>query len=85
MLSNASIAEKVADLQIEVYMLHDADCAPMDDAEYDEWEDWIIDQIRKSTYADYLSYDVADRLDEMNCHMAASAVYRVVSESCHCS
>lgn len=78
MLSDATVAEKVAELQEEVYALHDADCAPMDDADYQEWEDWIIDQIRKSTYADYLTEGVIDYLDDINCHMAASAVHRMV-------
>ena len=74
------IVDKIESLQDEVYQLHDADCAPNDDAEYQEWEDWIADQIRKSTYADFITEDVIDYLDEVNAHMAASAANTVLRE-----
>lgn len=80
MVKPVDIALKISDLQYEVYQLHDADHAPNDDAEYQEWEDWIADQIRKSTYADFITEDVVDYLDEINAHMAASAANTVMRE-----
>ena len=80
MVRPMEIAEKIETLQDEVYQLHDADCAPSDDAEYQEWEDWIADQIRKSTYADFITEDVIDYLDEINAHMAASAADTILRE-----
>lgn len=80
MLNTAAIVDKIEGLQEEVYELHDADCAPNDDAEYQQWEDWIADQIRKSTYADFITEDVVDYLDEINAHMAASAAQTVMRE-----
>lgn len=80
MVRPMEIAEKIETLQDEVYQLHDANCAPNDDAEYQEWEDWIADQIRKSTYADFITEDVIDYLDDVNAHMAASAADTVLRE-----
>lgn len=80
MLNTAAIVDKIEGLQEEVYELHDAYCAPNDNAEYQQWEDWIADQIRKSTYADFITEDVVDYLDEINAHMAASAAQTVMRE-----
>lgn len=80
MVRPIDIALKISDLQEEVYQLHDADHAPSDNVEYQEWEDWIADQIRKSTYADFITEDVVDYLDEINAHMAASAANTVFRE-----
>lgn len=80
MVRPIDIALKISCLQDEVYQLHDADHAPNDDVEYQEWENWIADQIRKSTYADFITEDVVDYLDEINAHMAASAADTVLRE-----
>lgn len=80
MLDTAAIVDKIEGLQDEVYELHDAHCAPNDNAEYQQWENWIADQIRKSTYADFITEDVVDYLDEINAHMAASAAQTVMRE-----
>lgn len=66
-------------LQGECYDFFERDSAPIDDQEYAEMVDWIVDQLRKSTVLDMLDEDVEDWLDEENAHMAAQAVASLLS------
>lgn len=77
-MTNAELADKVVDLQIDAYDRFGVHAAPSDERRYEEMVDWITDQIRKTAYADLLTDCVADMVDEENAHMAAEAARRVV-------
>lgn len=79
-MTDRHIAARIIGLQDEVYALHDANSAPVRLEEYQQWEDWIADQIRKSTYADMIDENVIYMVDEENAHMAAAAATAVMKE-----
>lgn len=79
-MTDRHIAARIIGLQDEVYALHEASSAPVRLQEYQEWEDWIADQIRKSTYADMISWDVIHIVEDENAHMAAAAAVTVMKE-----
>lgn len=74
------IAETIESLQDDVYERHNANCAPNDRKEYNEWVKWIEDQIRKSPYINMLTYSVVDYLDDIDADMVAQAVHNILTE-----
>lgn len=78
-MTDMELAAKIEQLQCDVYERHEAVCAPSTPDEYQEWQDWIADQIRKTAYADLINENVIDILDEhYNAHMAAAAAEEVM-------
>lgn len=78
-MTDMELAAKIEQLQCEVYEAHEATSAPVTPDEYQEWHDWIVDQIRKTAYADLINENVIDILDEYyNAHMAAAAAEEVM-------
>ena len=78
-MTDMELAAKIEQLQCEVYERHEAAFAPTAPDEYQEWQDWIADQIRKTAYADLINENVIDILDEhYNAHMAAAAAEEVM-------
>ena len=79
-MTDRHIAERIVGLQDEIYDLHEANSAPVRLQEYQEWENWIADQIRKSTYADMINWNVIHIIEDENAHMAAAAAVTVMKE-----
>lgn len=78
-MTDMELAAKIEQLQCEVYEMHEAACAPTAPDEYQKWQEWIVDQIRKTAYADLINENVIDILDEhYNAHMAAAAAEEVM-------
>lgn len=67
------------DVQMAAYDHFDVDCCPLDDDEYDEMVEYIIDMTRKTNWVNLLTEECVDIADSVNAHMAADAFDRIVN------
>lgn len=67
------------DVQMAAYDHFDVNCCPLDDAEYNEMVEYIIDMTRKTNWVDLLTKECVDIADGVNAHMAADAFDRIVN------
>ena len=74
-MTNSEMAERLADIQFQAYDHFGVDSLPQDADTLDDMSEWIIDQIKKTSFADMLNEDVIEALDEgLNAHMAAACL-----------
>ena len=62
------------------YDYFDVDCCPLDDDEYDEMVEYIIDMTRKTNWVNLLTEGCVDIAGSVNAHMAADAFDRIINE-----
>lgn len=67
------------DAQMAAYDHFDVDCCPLDDDEYNEMVEYIIDMICKTNWVDLLTEKCVDIAGSVNAHMAADAFDRIVN------
>lgn len=63
-MTNSEMAERLADIQYAAYERFDVDSLPQDADTLNDMSEWMLDQIRKVSFADILNEDVLDLLDD---------------------
>ena len=74
-MTNIEMAERLADIQFQAYEHFGVDSLPQDADTLNDMSEWMLDQIKKTSFADILNEDVIEALDEgLNAHMAAACL-----------
>lgn len=69
------MALRLAAIQGQAYDHFGVDSLPQDADTLDDMSEWMLDQIKKTSFADILNEDVIEALDEgLNAHMAAACL-----------
>lgn len=84
-MTNREIAERIADIQWQMYDFYGIDSLPAADSNcanheglLKEMDVWMADQLRKSSFFDMISQDIIDMVDkEFNAHEIAYVCYRM--------
>lgn len=74
-MTNNEMALRLAAIQGRAYDHFGVDSLPQDADTLDDMSEWMLDQIKKTSFADMLNEDVIEALDEgLNAHMAAACL-----------
>lgn len=69
------MALRLAAIQGQAYEHFGVNSLPQDADTLDDMSEWMLDQIKKTSFADMLNEDVLEELDEgLNAHMAAACL-----------
>ena len=74
-MTNKEMAARLAAIQEDAYRRFHVSSLPQDADTLDDMSEWILDQIKKTSFADMLNEDVIKALDEgLGAHMAATCL-----------
>lgn len=74
-MTNSEMALRLAAIQGQAYEHFGVNSLPQDADTLDDMSEWMLDQIKKTSFADMLNEDVLEELDEgLNAHMAAACL-----------
>lgn len=74
-MTNKEMAARLAAIQEDAYRRFHVSSLPQDADTLDDMSEWMLDQIKKVSFADMLNEDVIEALDEgLNAHMAAACL-----------
>lgn len=84
-MTNREIAERIADIQWQMYDFYGIDSLPAADSNcanheglLKEVDAWMADQLRKSSFFEMISRDIIEMVDEeFNAHEIAYVCYRM--------
>lgn len=84
-MTNREIAERIADIQWQMYDFYGIDSLPVADSNcakreglLKEMDAWMADQLRKSSFFEMISRDIIEMVDkEFNAHEIAYVCYRM--------
>lgn len=74
-MTNKEMAARLAAIQEDAYRHFHVSSLPQDADTLNDMSEWMLDQIKKTSFADMLNEDVIEALDEgLNAHMAAACL-----------
>lgn len=74
-MTNKEMAARLAAIQEDAYRRFHVSSLPQDADTLNDMSEWMLDQIKKTSFADMLNEDVIEALDEgLNAHMAAACL-----------
>lgn len=74
-MTNSEMALRLAAIQGQAYDHFSVNSLPQDADTLDDMSEWMLDQIKKTSFADMLNEDVIEVLDEgLNAHIAAACL-----------
>ena len=74
-MTNSEMALRLAAIHGAAYEHFGVDSLPQDADTLNDMSEWMLDQIKKTSFADMLNEDVIEALDEgLNAHMAAACL-----------
>lgn len=74
-MTNKEMAARLAAIQEDTYRRFHVSSLPQDADTLDDMSEWMLDQIRKVSFADMLNEDVLDMLDDGNLVAACLATH----------
>lgn len=74
-MTNKEMAARLAAIQEDAYRRFHVSSLPQDADTLDDMSEWMLDQIKKVSFADMLNEDVLDMLDDGSLAVACLADY----------
>lgn len=74
-MTNKEMAARLAAIQEDAYRRFHVNSLPQDADTLDDMSEWMLDQIKKVSFADMLNEDVLDMLDDGSLAAASLADY----------
>ena len=74
-MTNKEMAARLAAIQEDAYRRFHVSSLPQDADTLNDMSEWMLDQIKKTSFADMLNENVIEALDEgLNAHMTAACL-----------